>query len=82
VQINFIFSTESLRLLKNATSPSEPGTWVSTGDSVSALLWRSLSRARIQTIKPNADVSLSLAIDARSRSSDPRARSYFGNLVL
>ena len=82
IATNFFFSWDSLRSLKHACMPTDPTTWVSTGDCIGALLWRALTSARKSLLKPGRQVHLYMAVDGRSHSKvQPSASRYFGNLV-
>ena len=82
VQLDLVFSKNSLEDLKNAIQPLDHEQWVSTMDGVSALLWRSMTKARAAIIEPNTHVHFETAIDVRRHCEDPKANDYFGNLAL
>lgn len=80
---NFFFTWDSLRELKTSCAPiSDASAWVSTGDCVGAVLWRAMTIARKDLLKPGRDVHLYMAVDGRDRSTrQPDSLKYFGNLV-
>ncbi|KAF8520542.1 hypothetical protein JB92DRAFT_2894882 [Gautieria morchelliformis] len=79
---NWFFPWESLRKLKNLCTPTDPSDWVSTGDCVTAVVWRAIIVARKALLEPGRDVQLSMSADGRCRSKmQPDATKYFGNLL-
>ncbi|CAL9091900.1 unnamed protein product [Musa textilis] len=75
----FHFSPESIAHLK-AKANRECGTdSISSFQSISSLVWRSITRARDHP--PQQKTSCSLAIDNRHRLRPPLSPDYFGNTV-
>ncbi len=85
----FHLSPESLRELK-ASVPQDKDGWASTNDVLSALLWSSITRARYPEPTPvnepdhakDLHSKLAIAVDGRSRLSQPLPGGYIGNTVL
>ncbi|RRT56632.1 hypothetical protein B296_00029604 [Ensete ventricosum] len=75
----FHFSQESIALLK-AKANRECGTdSISSFQSISSLVWRSITRAR--DLPPQQKTICSMAIDNRQRLRPPLSQDYFGNSV-
>ncbi|KAM0066649.1 putative shikimate O-hydroxycinnamoyltransferase [Helianthus debilis subsp. tardiflorus] len=73
---NFRFSSDALSKLK-AKANSECGTTkISTLQSLSALLWRCVTRAR--RIPADQKTSFKMAVNNRRRLSPPVPENYFG----
>ena len=71
-----------LEALKSACAPEHGDGWLSTGDAVTAMLWRSLTRARQRAGIPAGNSAvLAIAVDGRAREPDGRMTGgqYFGN---
>ena len=82
----FVVDPTSLKRLKEDATPAPPD-WISSGDALVALLWRSIMRARfpleISRNDPNARQSIvSVALDGRQLLSPPHSPSYIGNVVF
>ncbi|XP_015884294.3 uncharacterized acetyltransferase At3g50280 [Ziziphus jujuba] len=76
----FHFSSESVAKLKAKANAEYNNTKkISSFQSLTALVWRSITRVR--RLQPNQTTSCWLAIDCRSRISPPLSRDYFGNSV-
>ena len=74
--VSFHFSGEALARLKfSASVELPPGSWISTGDALTALLWTRLSRAI------GRDAGVNVATNARSRFDPPIPHSFVGNAV-
>jgi len=73
------FPVEILNKLKEDCSVDLPeGSWISTNDALSALIWQ-----RILTVRGHNDediVKLGMACNARSLRSPPLPKGYFGNV--
>ena len=82
VQLDLVFSKNNLEDLKNSVQPLDHEQWVSTTDSVSALLWRSMTKARAAIIELNTNVHFETAVDVRRHCENAKANDYFGNLAL
>ena len=83
-----IFSVDpaSLKRLKEVATP-DPPEWISSGDALVALLWRSIMRARFPSdISRNdpttRDSIVSVALDGRQLLSPPLSPSYIGNVIF
>ncbi|XP_050366825.1 uncharacterized acetyltransferase At3g50280-like [Argentina anserina] len=75
----FHFSSESLAKLK-AKANSECGTSkISSFQALSALLWRTITRAR--AFPPNQEITCRLAANNRARVNPPLSPNYFGNSI-
>ncbi|EPS42141.1 hypothetical protein H072_3974 [Dactylellina haptotyla CBS 200.50] len=61
----YIFSGESLKQLKAAATSSLANGYISTDDALTALVWQSVVRARLQRLRPSERVHLARAIDIR-----------------
>lgn len=85
----FHLPPESLRELK-ACVPQDKDQWTSTNDALSALLWSSITRARYPepTLANRSDNAqgfhskLFIAVNGRSRLSQPLPDDYIGNMTL
>ncbi|XP_014500364.1 uncharacterized acetyltransferase At3g50280-like [Vigna radiata var. radiata] len=75
----FQFSAESIAKLKAKANSESNTTVISSFQSLSALVWRSITRAR----SPPSDqkTTFRLAADCRSRMKPPLAEEYFGNCL-
>ena len=79
----FDFTSDKLAELKQrANQKSLPGTWITSDDVVTALLWRAITRVR----SPNLDMSLSStlvrAANLRGKLSPPLPVSFLANCVV
>lgn len=55
-QVMMHFSSSGLAKLKEATKqPGDGSDWVSTYDSIMAVLWRSFTRSRLEMFKPDLE---------------------------
>ncbi|XP_076914318.1 putative acetyltransferase At3g50280 [Bidens hawaiensis] len=75
----FHFSSESLAKLKTKANSKCNTAKISTLQSLSALVWRCVTRAR--RITADGNTSCSLAVSNRSRISPPIFENYLGNMV-
>ncbi|XP_014500274.1 uncharacterized acetyltransferase At3g50280-like [Vigna radiata var. radiata] len=75
----FHFSAESIAKLKAKANSESNTTKISSFQSLSALVWRSITRAR----SPPSDqkTTCRLAANSRSRMKPPVSEEYFGNCV-
>ncbi|KAH7100136.1 transferase family-domain-containing protein [Auriculariales sp. MPI-PUGE-AT-0066] len=72
----FAFPAAALAKLKARASENLPaGSWISTHDAVTALLWTRISRAI------GRDAGVNVATNARARFSPPLPETYAGNAV-
>ncbi|KAK7402872.1 hypothetical protein QQX98_011357 [Neonectria punicea] len=71
----FSFSPSSLSTLKAEASKSVDASkgFVSTDDSLSALIWQCVTRARLPRLNPTDETTFSRAIDVRSLVGAPKA---------
>ncbi|KAH8817114.1 transferase family-domain-containing protein [Xylogone sp. PMI_703] len=79
---NFTFSSTSLQALKLLTMRSimiPPGSYISTDDAITAIIWQSIIRARQSRLTPTTEVHFGRAIDCRRYLGIPA--SYTGVLV-
>ncbi|MQL90161.1 hypothetical protein Taro_022756 [Colocasia esculenta] len=92
----FHFSREAIQELKatvnrplsydsdRTAEASKPGNWmgeISSFQSLCALLWRSVTRARRPKLGPDATTTLRLAVNCRHRVVPPIDPLYFGNAI-
>ncbi|XP_076936372.1 putative acetyltransferase At3g50280 [Bidens hawaiensis] len=75
----FHFSSESLAKLKTKANSECNTTKISTLQSLSATVWRCVTRAR--RIPADGNTSCSLAVSNRSRISPTISENYLGNMV-
>ncbi|KAG5030717.1 hypothetical protein GLYMA_06G041400v4 [Glycine max] len=73
----FHFSAESIAKLKAKANKECNTTKISSFQSLSALVWRSITRAR--SVPQEQRTSCKLATDNRSRMEPPLPKEYFGN---
>ncbi|KAL1626312.1 hypothetical protein SLS56_006980 [Neofusicoccum ribis] len=83
-QTMFHFSSSGLAALKDATKQPDSGSWVSTYDSIMAVLWRSMTRSRLAMFKPDPQSASHLlhAVGIRKAVSPPLPPHYLGNALL
>jgi trichothecene 3-O-acetyltransferase len=62
----FNFSASALRSLKALANESLTGGFVSTDDALTALIWQSVSRARLPRLAPNTHTAFTRAVDIRA----------------
>ena len=82
----FSISPGTMQKLKRDASPDAPE-WVSSGDAVVALLWRSIMRARFSSQRLDATQNakhsiVSVAVNGRKLISPRLPSSYIGNVVF
>lgn len=75
----FHFSAESIAKLKSRANSEFNSTKISSFQSLSALIWRSITR--IRNFKPETVTNCRLAINNRSRIEPPLSPDYFGNAI-
>ncbi|XP_061343196.1 uncharacterized acetyltransferase At3g50280-like [Gastrolobium bilobum] len=75
----FHFSSESIAILKAKANSESNSTEISSFQSLSAHVWRSITRARC--LPYNQRTSCNLAINNRSRMEPPLPDEYFGNSI-
>ncbi|XP_038899150.1 protein ENHANCED PSEUDOMONAS SUSCEPTIBILITY 1-like [Benincasa hispida] len=75
----FHFSSESLAILKVRANTEYKTNKISSFQSLSALVWRSITRAR--GLSPDQTTGCRLAINNRSRLNPPLPENYFGNSI-
>ncbi|KAJ6256872.1 hypothetical protein Dda_8742 [Drechslerella dactyloides] len=61
----FVFPPQSLVELKANAAASLASGYISTDDSVTALVWQCVTRARLPRLDPNENVTLARAVDVR-----------------
>ncbi|KAF4302868.1 putative trichothecene 3-o-acetyltransferase [Botryosphaeria dothidea] len=83
-QVMFHFSTSGLAALKDATKQPDAGAWVSTYDSIMAVLWRAMTRSRLAMFTPDlaSDTHLLHAVGIRKAVDPPLPPHYLGNALL
>ncbi|XP_021753447.1 protein ENHANCED PSEUDOMONAS SUSCEPTIBILTY 1-like [Chenopodium quinoa] len=76
----FHFSSASLIALKaKANQECETHTSISTFQALSALVWRSITRAR--NLSSNQSISCSILVNGRNRLDPPLSEENFGNII-
>ncbi|KAL8261176.1 hypothetical protein R6Q59_025225 [Mikania micrantha] len=75
----FRFSSDSLAKLKAKVNSECNTTNISTLQSLSAVVWRSVTRAR--RLPADKETGCSMAVNNRSRLSPPLPENYFGSLI-
>ncbi|KAL2346423.1 hypothetical protein Fmac_000423 [Flemingia macrophylla] len=75
----FHFSAESIATLKAKANMESNTTKISSFQSLSALVWRSITRAR--SLPHDQRTSCKLSINNRSRMEPPLPKEYFGNSI-
>ncbi|KAF4355717.1 hypothetical protein F8388_001153 [Cannabis sativa] len=75
----FHFSVESLAKLKTKANTECNTNKISTFQSLSALIWRCITRAR--NLAPEQVTSCRLAANNRGRLDPPISENYFGNVI-
>ncbi|XP_062024510.1 uncharacterized acetyltransferase At3g50280-like [Rosa rugosa] len=75
----FHFSLESIAKLKSKANSECETSKISSFQALSALLWRSITRAR--GFPPNQETSCRLAANNRARIVPPLSPNYFGNSI-
>lgn len=80
VWVYFSFTRERLEELKKAAQiASDDSTFVSTDDCISALIWQSLARSRLERISPSEILTFVRQVDVRRYMGVPD--TYPGNMV-
>ncbi|KAK9053920.1 hypothetical protein SSX86_024995 [Deinandra increscens subsp. villosa] len=75
----FHFTSDSLAKLKAKVNSECNTTTISTFQSLSALVWRGVTRAR--HLRAEEQTSCRMAVNNRSRLSPPIPENYFGNMI-
>ncbi|PON94219.1 Transferase [Trema orientale] len=75
----FHFSVESIAKLKAKANAEGNTNKISSFQSLSALVWRSITRAR--NLPPDQITTCKLAANDRSRLDPPLSENYFGNVL-
>jgi hypothetical protein len=86
----FHFSASSLSTLKSSltahlpppVSASEPPSFISTNDALTALLWSCVTRARSPHLDTSTSSRLGMAVNARRHLNPPLSPNYLGNVNL
>ncbi|ESZ92113.1 hypothetical protein SBOR_7492 [Sclerotinia borealis F-4128] len=82
----FFFSDDSLQRLKElANEGSDDESWVSTNDALVALVWSSITSARIATsdsAEPSTLSVFAMTVNGRNRLLPPMSPNFTGNVVL
>jgi hypothetical protein len=81
----FVFSNARLKQLKEslmAHLPDPVNEWVSTNDCLAALLWSTITRARLPNIFASNTSSFAVAVDVRKRANPPLSPTYAGAAVV
>ena len=75
---------EGANSIVNASKTAQDSAWISTNDAICALLWCSISSARISSnnaLKVETPTMFNMAVDGRLRLSPPIPPNYIGNVV-
>ncbi|KAI9651370.1 hypothetical protein NHQ30_001411 [Ciborinia camelliae] len=82
----FFFSDDSLQRLKElANEGSDDTSWVSTNDALVALIWSSVTSARIaasDSPEPSTPSVFAMTVNGRHRLLPPMSPNFIGNVVL
>ncbi|KAH8819332.1 transferase family-domain-containing protein [Xylogone sp. PMI_703] len=72
--------TKAGMLKAQASSIEKDGSWISTYDAIIALLWSSITRAKLDLLKPNLDAKALLvhAVDTRKIWDPPLPQRFLG----
>ncbi|KAI8168882.1 Trichothecene 3-O-acetyltransferase TRI101 [Colletotrichum sp. SAR 10_70] len=81
-EVLFHFPKSKTDQLKSAASSTDPDTWVSSFDSIMALCWRCVSRARQSSSSGDTTTTLMFAVNGRGRLKPQLARHYVGNVAM
>ncbi|KAF4807599.1 D-amino-acid oxidase [Colletotrichum siamense] len=81
-EVLFHFPKSKTDQLKAAASSTDPDTWVSSFDSIMALCWRCVSRARQSSSSGDTTTTLMFAVNGRGRLKPQLARHYVGNVAM
>ncbi|KGN55210.1 uncharacterized acetyltransferase At3g50280 [Cucumis sativus] len=76
---HFHFSSESVAVLKKRANTEYKTNKISSFQSLSALVWRSITRVR--ELPPDQTIGCIMAINNRSRLDPPLSENYFGNSI-
>ncbi|KAA0064399.1 hypothetical protein IC582_015502 [Cucumis melo] len=76
---HFHFSSESVAVLKKRANTEYKTNKISSFQSLSALVWRSITRVR--GLPPDQTIGCIMAINNRSRLDPPLSENYFGNSI-
>ncbi|KAJ3456556.1 hypothetical protein MRS44_016579 [Fusarium solani] len=74
------FPKSKADLLKSKASNQDGGSWISTYDAIMALLWSSITRAKLEMLKPDLESKAILvhAVDTRKVWSPPLPDRFLG----
>ncbi|KAM0310971.1 hypothetical protein ACHAO8_007587 [Botrytis cinerea] len=82
----FFFSDDALRRLKVlANEGSNDSSWVSTNDSLVALIWSRITSARLATlnsVEPSTPSVFVMTVNGRNRLNPAMSPTFTGNVVL
>ncbi|KAK2767172.1 trichothecene 3-o-acetyltransferase [Colletotrichum kahawae] len=81
-EVLFHFPKSKIAQLKAAAFPTDSATWVSSYDSIMALCWRCISRARQLSLTKGSTTALMYAVNGRDRLNPQLAKYYVGNVVM
>ncbi|KAI8271370.1 Trichothecene 3-O-acetyltransferase TRI101 [Colletotrichum sp. SAR11_240] len=81
-EVLFHFPKSNMVKLKAAASPADADAWVSSYDSIMALCWRCLTRARQSSFPGNTTTALMHAVNGRNRLKPELAKYYIGNVAM
>ncbi|RTE85363.1 hypothetical protein BHE90_000185 [Fusarium euwallaceae] len=74
------FPKSKADLLKSKASSQDGGSWISTYDAIMALLWSSITRAKVEMLKPDLESKAIMvhAVDTRKVWSPPLPDRFLG----
>ncbi|RSM19443.1 hypothetical protein CDV31_001603 [Fusarium ambrosium] len=74
------FTKSKADLLKSKASNQDGGSWISTYDAIMALLWSSITRAKVEMLKPDLESKAIMvhAVDTRKVWSPPLPDRFLG----
>jgi hypothetical protein len=80
----FHFPKSKAEMLKAEASGQVKDGWISTYDAIMALLWGSVTRAKLELLKPDLSTEAFLihAVDTRKVWSPPLPESFLGNAAM
>ena len=79
----FDFAPEKLAELKKVASKKcSPGTWITSDDAVTALLWRAITRVRSLNLDKSLSSTMTRAVNLRGKLNPPLPASFLANCVV
>jgi hypothetical protein len=77
------FPRTKLEELKNETTTKTGDIWISTYDAIMAILWKTITRSKLELLHPDLDQEVILvhAVNTRKRFDPPLPEKFMGNAV-